>query len=85
MRVCALLRAAGSTAGSLPDEVEVDSGEPSEEGDAAVAGETGISFVPPEEEIANAECALAVTPEGAADAEPQAAAGGSRGRGGDLV
>ena len=64
MGFCALLVAAGGTAGSLPGEVEVDSGECSEDGDVAVAGETGVSFVPPEEGNANAECALALTPEG---------------------
>ena len=52
------------TTATLPDEVEVESGESSEEGDVAVAGVAGVSFVPPEEEVANAGCALAMTPDG---------------------
>ena len=79
LRVCALLRAAaGNPAAPSLDTMEVDSGEPSDEGGVAIGGPAGVTFVPPEEEVANAENALALAPAGSADAEPPAAAGGSR-------
>ena len=79
LRVCALLRAAGRPAAPSLDTVEFESDSSSEEADIAVGGPAGVTFIPPEEEVANAENALDLTTEGAADAEPpDAAARGSR-------
>ena len=73
-----LLRAAAVPAGPEPDQVEVDSDTSSEEADVAVGGEGGVTYILPEEEVANAEVSLALALEGSADAEPREAEGRSR-------
>ena len=82
LQVWTLLQAAAATpkevAAAEDDLVSVDSEASSDEADVAVGGIAGITFVPPDAEVANAEEALAWTPEGSADAEPGAPARASR-------
>ena len=61
----------------------VDSGVSSVELDVAVAGGGSVDPRPPEAEVALAEEALALTAEGAADAEPGATVRGARPMRGD--
>ena len=68
----------GRAGGPELGQVEVDSGTSSDEAGVAAIGSGGVTYALPEKEVANAEEALALAPEGSSEAEPLATVGRSR-------